>query len=148
MSLNTLEGWNAYVKEGHSQILREQGIEPAEENPQKFQEEVNALADSLQEKAEKKQRKEQLVGELCESAIDREVEEILKIAGHMAVSFPPYEVIDEVYNSTIKKSGSHTYFALANVWLAGYIHGKRAERKRRNRKSPAVAATTSGAEEK
>lgn len=68
--------------------------------------------------------------------------EFMKIAKYLKCGFPPYGLLEEVYNRSLEETGSHLFFALANVWYLGYTTGKRAERARRNGKSPDVAATT------
>lgn len=50
LSINTLEGWNDSGRVAHSRNLIERGIEPTEENLQKYQDEVNALVKELQAK--------------------------------------------------------------------------------------------------
>ena len=50
LNINTAEGWNDSVRVQHSRNLINQGIEPTEENLQKFQEEVEAQVRELQKK--------------------------------------------------------------------------------------------------
>lgn len=50
LSINTLEGWNDSVRVAYSKNLIDQGIEPTEENLQKYQEEIEAQANELQKK--------------------------------------------------------------------------------------------------
>ena len=144
MSLNTVEGWNAYVKEGHSQILMERGIEPTEENLMAFQVEVKALVDELEEKVKIKREKEQLKVQ----HIEQEAQEMLRIFGKTKMGLPPYDLIEKVYEKTLLQKWGHVTGRLAAVWFVGYVIGIRAERARRNGKSPAVGATTCGAAEK
>lgn len=80
--------------------------------------------------------------------ITQKANEFMRIANHLRCGFPPYELLEEVYNRSVDGASGHLFFALANVWYLGYITGKRAERARRNGKSPAVTATTCRAAEK
>lgn len=48
LNINTAEGWNDFVRVGHSRNLINEGIEPTEENLQKYQEGVNAWVREIQ----------------------------------------------------------------------------------------------------
>jgi len=50
LNINTVEGWCDSGRVSHSRILINGGIEPTEENLQKFQEEVEAHVRELQKK--------------------------------------------------------------------------------------------------
>jgi hypothetical protein len=140
MSLNTVEGWNEYVRKNHSKILIERGIEPTEEALAAFQAEVEALVDKLEAEAKKQREKERLE----ELRIEQEAQEMSRIFGHTKVGFPPYDLIERVYMLRYRGMG-HVSGGLAAVWFAGYVQGIRAERKRRNKNSRVAAAPASPA---
>jgi len=140
MSINTVEGWNKYVRENHSKILRDRGIEPTEEALAAFQAEVEALVDKLEAEAEKRREKELLEAQ----RIEQEAQEMSRIFGHTKVGFPPYGLIERVYGLRYRGM-DHVIEGLAAVWFAGYVQGIRAERKRRNKNSRVAAAPASPA---
>ncbi|WP_066634457.1 hypothetical protein [Desulfolucanica intricata] len=140
MSLNTVEGWNAYVKEGHSRILKERDIEPTEENLTAFQERVNEQVRQLEAEAEKRREKELLEAQ----RIEQEAQEMSRIFGHTKVGFPPYDLIERVYMLRYRGM-DHVSGGLAAVWFAGYVQGIRRERQRRNKNSRGAAAPASPA---
>lgn len=140
MSLNSVEGWNQYVRESYSKILIERGIEPTAGNLAAFQAEVEALVDKLEAEAKKRREKERLE----ELHIEQEAQEISRIFGHTKISFPPYDLIERVYRLRYRGM-DHVFGGLAAVWFAGYVQGIRAERKRRNKNSRVAAAPASPA---
>lgn len=140
MSLNSVEGWNQYVRESYSKVLRERGIEPTAGNLAAFQAEVEALVDKLEAEAEKRREKELLEAQ----RIEQEAQEMARIFGHTKVGFPPYDLIERVYRLRYRGMG-HVSGGLAAVWFAGYVQGIRAERKRRNKNSRGAAAPASPA---
>lgn len=140
MSINTVEGWNKYVKEGHSQILRDRGIEPTEEALAAFQAEVKALVDKLEAEAKKRREKELLEAQ----RIEQEAQEMVRIFGHTKIGFPPYDLIERVYGLRYRGM-DHVSGGLAAVWFAGYVQGIRRERQRRNKNSRVAAAPASPA---
>ncbi len=135
MSLNNVEGWNQYVKEGHSQILRDRGIEPTEEILVAFQERVNEQVRQLEAEAKKQREKELLEAQ----RIEQEAQEMARIFGHTKMGFPPYDLIERVYRLRYRGMG-HVSGGLAAVWFAGYVQGIRAERQRRNKNSRVAVA--------
>lgn len=60
---------------------------------------------------------------------DGETQELLRIYDKTKVTFPPFALINDIYDRTIRE-GSHATYALPAVYLAGYIHGVRAGRRR------------------
>ena len=140
MSINTVEGWNQYVRESYSKVLRERGIEPTEEALAAFQERVKALVDKLEAEAEKRREKELLEAQ----RIEQEAQEMSRIFGHTKVGFPPYDLIERVYGLRYRGM-DHVSGGLAAVWFAGYVQGIRRERQRRNKNSRGAAAPASPA---
>jgi hypothetical protein len=57
--------------------------------------------------------------------------EIEKIFGHQSYSFPPHDIILEVYNR-IREKFKSVHFALDAIYTLGWVYGVRAERKRRS----------------
>jgi vacuolar-type H+-ATPase subunit I/STV1 len=141
MSINTVEGWNKYVRENHSKILRDRGIEPTEEALAAFQAEVKALVDKLEAEAEKRREKELLEAQ----RIEQEAQEMIRRFGKTKMGFPPYGLIGRVYELMFQNWRSHVIGGLAAVWFVGYTQGVRAERQRRNKNSRGAAAPASPA---
>ena len=140
MSINTVEGWNKYVRESYSKVLRERGIEPTEGILVAFQERVNEQVRQLEAEAEKRREKELLEAQ----RIEQEAQEMSRIFGHTKVGFPPYGLIERVYGLRYRGM-DHVIEGLAAVWFAGYVQGIRRERQRRNKNSRGAAAPASPA---
>ena len=91
MSLNSVEGWNQYVRESYSKVLRERGIEPTAGNLAAFQAEVEALVDKLEAEAKKRRGKEPLGGQRIEKGGPGKS----KIFGHTQGGFPPHDPVEK-----------------------------------------------------
>ena len=140
MSINTVEGWNKYVRESYSKVLRERGIEPTEGILVAFQERVNEQVRQLEAEAEKRREKELLEAQ----RIEQEAQEMSRIFDHTKIGFPPYDLIERVYRLRYRGM-DHVIEGLAAVWFAGYVQGIRRERQRRNKNSRGAAAPASPA---